>query len=292
MSKNLPYILFAVLGIIWGSNFIYMKLASDYLHEIQITFIRVLFGFLPVLFYAYKLRVIKLTHFKYSFHFFMMSLLGTTVYYYFFIKASSLLLSGVTGALSGSIPLFTYILALIFLKEEKINFTKILGILIGLFGVVIIAKPFDAGLFEANLEGIVSIILGSLILGMSFVYAKKFISPLNIHFAALTTYQLGFALLLLIFITDYHNINEIFNDTHVLLGLIIGLGLLGTGLAYIIYYYLIEKLGAVNASSSTYIPPVVALLIGYFLVGENITFIDILATFLIFSGVFIINKKR
>jgi drug/metabolite transporter (DMT)-like permease len=292
LSKNLPYILFAILGIIWGSNFIYMKLASDYLNEIQITFIRVLFGFLPVLFYAYKLKVIKLEHFKYSFHFFMMSLLGTTVYYYFFIKASSLLLSGVTGALSGSIPLFTYILALIFLKEEKISFTKILGILIGLFGVVIIAKPFDTGLFEANLEGIVSIILGSLILGMSFVYAKKFISPLNIHFAALTTYQLGFALLLLTFITDYHNINEILNDTHVLLGLIIGLGLLGTGLAYIIYYYLIEKLGAVNASSSTYIPPVVALLIGYFLVGENITFVDIFATVLIFSGVFMINMRK
>jgi drug/metabolite transporter (DMT)-like permease len=269
-----------------------MKLASEYLNEIQITFIRVLFGFLPVLFYAYKLKVIKLEHFKYSFHFFMMSLLGTTVYYYFFIKASSLLLSGVTGALSGSIPLFTYILALIFLKEEKISFTKILGILIGLFGVVIIAKPFDTGLFEANLEGIVSIILGSLILGMSFVYAKKFISPLNIHFAALTTYQLGFALLLLTFITDYHNINEILNDTHVLLGLIIGLGLLGTGLAYIIYYYLIEKLGAVNASSSTYIPPVVALLIGYFLVGENITFVDIFATVLIFSGVFMINMRK
>ena len=292
MSKNLPYILFAVLGIIWGSNFIYMKLASDYLSVMQITLIRVLFGFLPVLLYAYKLKVLKIEHLKYSFHFFMMSLLGTTVYYYFFIKASSLLLSGVTGALSGSIPLFTYILAIIFLKEEKVNLVRVLGIFIGLLGVVIIAKPFDAGLFEANLEGIIAIILGSLILGMSFVYAKKFISPLKIHFAALTTYQLGFALVVLLFITDYQNITSVIHDTHVFLGLIIGLGLLGTGLAYIIYYYLIEKLGAVNASSVTYIPPIVALLIGYFLVGEDITSIDILATALIFSGVFIINSKR
>ncbi|WP_390835564.1 EamA family transporter [Aliarcobacter cryaerophilus] len=53
-----------------------------------------------------------------------------------------------------------------------------------------------------------------------------------------------------------------------------------------------EKLGAVNASSSTYIPPVVALLIGYFLVGEDITLIDLLATALIFSGVFMINMKK
>lgn len=292
MTKNIPFILFSILGIIWGSNFIYMKLASEYLSEIQIVFIRVLFGFLPVLLYAYKLNVIKLNHLKYSIHFFMMSLLGTTVYYYFFIKASSLLLSGITGALSGSIPLFTYILALIFIKEEKINLTKICGILIGLLGVIIIAKPFDSNLFEANFEGIISIILGSLILGMSFVYAKKFITPLNIHFAALTTYQLGFALFLLVFITSFNGLTAIVENAHVFLGLIIGLGLLGTGLAYIIYYYLIEKLGAVNASSSTYVPPVVALFIGYFFVGENITIVDIFATILIFSGVFIINSKK
>lgn len=292
MSKNIPYILFCTIGIIWGSNFIYMKLASDYLSEVQIVMIRVLFGFIPVLLYASKLKVIKLEHFKYSFHFFIMSLLGTTVYYYLFIKASSLLLSGVTGALSGSIPLFTYILAIIFLKEEKISLRKVLGILIGLIGVVLIAKPYNTDLFTANMEGIISIVLGSLVLGMSFVYAKKFISPLNIHFAALTSYQLGFALALLVFITDYHGITNILNDTHALLGLIVGLGLLGTGLAYIIYYYLIEKLGAVKASSSTYIPPIVALFIGYFLVGEDISFIDILATALIFSGVFIINTKK
>ena len=292
MLKKLPYILFALLGIIWGSNFIYMKWASIYLTPMQIVFVRVLFGFVPVLFYAYRLHVIKIEHFRYGFHFFMMSLLGTTIYYYFFIKASSLLFSGVTGALSGSIPLFTYLLAMLFLKEEKFNTLRVSGVMIGLFGVVLIANPFDTGMFEANFEGIVSIILGSLILGMSFVYAKKFISPLKIHFAALTTYQLGFALALLFFITDYEGLSSVFSDTHVLLGLTIGLGLLGTGLAYIIYYFLIENLGAVNASSVTYIPPIVALFIGYFLVGEEIILIDIIATGFIFSGVFIINLKK
>lgn len=292
MIKNTTYIFFILLGFIWGSNFIYMKLASDYLSEMQIVLIRVFFGFIPVLLYAYKLKVIKIEHIKYSFHFFMMSLLGTSVYYYFFIKASSILLSGVTGVLSGSIPLFTYILAIIFLKEEKINLSKIIGIFIGLLGVIIIAKPYNTTLLETNMEGVISIILGSLVLGMSFVYAKKFISPLNIHFAALTSYQLGFAFVLLVFVTDYKGITNVISNTHVLLGLIIGLGLLGTGLAYIIYYYLIEKLGAVNASSVTYIPPIIALIIGYFFVGENITFVDILATILIFSGIFILNSNK
>ena len=291
MQNRCTILIFILLGVIWGSNFIYMKLASDFITPIQIVFIRVLFGFIPVSIYAYYKKSIKLEHLKYSFHFFIMSLLGTTVYYYFFVKASSLLLSGVTGALSGSIPLFAFLLGIIFLKDERLD-RRIIGIIIGMLGVVFISKPFDTNLFESNIEGIIDIILGSLILGSSFVYAKKFISPLKIHFAALTTYQLFYALISLLLITKLDGILNITNDIHVFLGATIGLGLLGTGLAFILYYYLIEKLGAIAASSSTYLPPVVALIIGYFLIGEDIDLIDCLGTVLIFAGVFLVNNKK
>ncbi len=66
---------------------------------------------------------------------------------------------------------------------------------------------------------------------------------------------------------------------------------MGTGLAYIIYYYLIEKIGAIKASSITYIPPFVALIIGFF-VGEDIKFIDFISCVLILVGVFLINKRK
>jgi drug/metabolite transporter (DMT)-like permease len=73
--------------------------------------------------------------------------------------------------------------------------------------------------------------------------------------------------------------------------LIIGLGLLGTGLAYIMYYYIVKKLGAISASSVTYIPPVVALLIGALLAGEPIKVADYGATVLIFIEVFLLKRK-
>ena len=86
-------------------------------------------------------------------------------------------------------------------------------------------------------------------------------------------------------------IERILESTYVVLGAIIGLGILGTGVAYIIYYYLIENLGAVTASSVTYIPPIVALLIGAIIIGENITLLDYGAVALIFAGVILVNKK-
>lgn len=292
MKLNYAYVVFWLIGIIWGSNFIYMKMASDYLQSDQIVFVRVLFGFLPVFFYALYLKVIKLEHLKYAHHFFVMSLIGTSIYYYYYVKASSLIPSSISGVLSGSIPLFTFLIALIFIKEEKTNLRKIIGIFFALFGIILISKPFEVNLTNTNYEGIFDILFGSFIVASSFVYAKKFLVPLKIHFAALTTYQLGFALLTFSFITDYSNFSVILNDTHSLIGLILGLGLLGTGVTFIGYYYLIEHIGAVKASTATYIPPIVALNIGYFLVDEKLGFIDLIATGLIIFGLVLVNKKE
>lgn len=290
-DKNIAIIAFAVLGVVWGSNFIYMKLAADWITPMQIVFLRVLFGLLPVLAFALLQQKIKLAHLKHFPHFIVMSLLATVVYYFGYAKGTALLLSGVAGILSGLIPLFSFVLAIIFVAEEKLTRLKTIGVLLGLFGVVIIGFPSGGEEFSTSVEGIVYMILGSLSIGASFVYAKKYIVPLKIPPVALAAYQLSFGVLILIAITDFNGITEIAQSHHALWGIIIGLGLLGTGLAYIIYYYIVEKLGAVAAASSTYIPPVVALFIGAVFVGEPISVSDYLATLCIFMGVFLLNKK-
>ena len=286
----IPVLAFMLLGVFWGSNFIYMKLASNLLSTTQIVFFRVLFGFLPVLIYAWLSGALAWSQLKYIGHFFVMALIATTSYYYFFVKGTSLLLSGVAGAISGSIPLFTFILAVIFLKEEKVSAQRVIGVLVGLFGVFLIARPSGQELLSTNLEGLFYIVAGSLSGGASYVYARRYISPLKILPSALTTYQLGLALLLLSVVTDYNGIGKIWTDTHASLGLVVGLGLLGTGGAYLIYYYIVDHLGAVVASSVNYIPPIVALLIGSFIVGEPIELIDCLATAIIFLGVFLLKR--
>ncbi len=282
-------VLFWLLGFIWGSNFIYMKLASELIAPMQIVFLRVLFGFIPVIIYAVYAKALKVEHVKHVGHFLVMSLIATSIYYFGFVKGASLLLSGVAGALSASIPLFSFVLALFFIAEEKVTTNKVSGILIGFIGVILIARPFS-DMNATNVEGVLYMLMGSLSVGASFIYAKKYILSLNIPAAALTTYQLGLSLLTLFVFTDFSGVENITSDVHIALGLVVGLGLLGTGLAYIIYYYIIEKLGAVSASSVTYIPPIVALAIGAILVGENIEMTDYIATVLIIIGVVLINK--
>jgi drug/metabolite transporter (DMT)-like permease len=290
-SQNLPLIAFCALGVIWGSNFIYMKLAANLITPMQIVFYRVLFGFVPVVIYAKLRGDLRWQHLRHISHYFVMGMLATAVYYYGYAKGVSLLLSGVAGAISGAIPLFSFVLAVLFIAEEKATRLKITGILVGFVGVVIIGFPSGEGLASSNMEGVFYMVAGSLSVGASFVYAKKFIIPLKIPASALTTYQLGLGLLVLALFTDYNGINNVFSNMHASIGLVVGLGLLGTGLAYIIYYYIVEKLGAVSASSVTYIPPIVALLIGALLVGEPIKLADYGATVLIFIGVLLLKKK-
>ncbi|HGH5989487.1 DMT family transporter [Morganella morganii] len=281
---------FAFLGIIWGTNFIFMRQASEWISPVQIVFLRVLCGFVPIAVMAWMQKAVRREHLKYTGHFLVMALLATVIYYWAFASGTSLLLSGVSGVLSGAIPLFSFIVAAIFLRQEKITVMRLCGLMLGFAGVILIAKPWQISGESISLAGVGYMILGSLSVGISFVYAKKFLADKQIAPLALTTYQIGLALLILACITPFTGITAIAQDSTASLGLIIGLGLLGTGVAYLTYYYLILNLGAVVASSVTYIPPVVALLVGFLAANEQLGVTEILSMVLIMSGVFLLQR--
>ena len=73
------------------------------------------------------------------------------------------------------------------------------------------------------------------------------------------------------------------------MALILGLGVMGTGVAYLAYYYLIEKMGAILASTSTYVPPAVALIVGFVFAGESINAIETVGIVIMLLGVICIQ---
>jgi drug/metabolite transporter (DMT)-like permease len=270
--------------VIWGSNFIFMKWAAEYVSPSQIVLLRVAFGFLPIVLFALAKRALRWEHLRYAHHFAVMSLLATAVYYFAFAKGTVLLPSSIAGLLSGAIPLFTFVCAGLFITEEHITMTKAAGVGLGFLGVLLIARPWSSvGAIDGL--GVTYMVAGSMSVGCSFVYARRFISPLKLPAVALATYQIGLAMLFLSLVTSLGGIEAVFTDTRAWTGLIVGLGLFGTGLAYVIYYFIVENLGAVTAAGVTYIPPVVALVIGVFLVGDTIHSMGYVAMILILSGV-------
>ncbi|MCX5914881.1 MAG: DMT family transporter, partial [Deltaproteobacteria bacterium] len=123
------------------------------------------------------------------------------------------------------------------------------------------------------------------------VYVHKFITPMKMSALSLAAYQTLFASFLLIMVTPTQGIGAIWGQPQALLAIVLGLGLLGTGFAYVMYYFVIDRLGAVTASSVFYIPPVVALLIGVLIRQEAVSFLQALGTLAIIGGIYLVRDK-
>lgn len=285
-----PYAAFVLLGLIWGANFLFMKWAIALIPATQVVLLRVFFGFLPLLAYALLSGHLRWAHLRHWRHFLVMGLLATALYYFAFAAGTRLLPSGIAGMLSGAIPLSSFLAALLFLREEKINRATLAGLALGLAGIALIARPWQAG--SVDPVGVAYMLAGSLSVGCSFVYARRFLSDTGIPAAALSTYQIGAALLMLAAVTDLHGVTRIADDTRAFVGLVLGLGVLGTGIAFMLYYYLIGQLGALRAASATYLPPVVALAIGHTIAGEALDASSLAATALILGGVWLLQSGR
>ncbi|WP_455281487.1 DMT family transporter [Cupriavidus necator] len=289
---NSAYLSFAALGLIWGTNFIFMKWASVHLAASQIVFLRVLFGFLPLLACALFTGALKWRHLRHAHHFVVMSLLATVLYYYAFAKGSALLASGVAGMLSGAIPLVSFVCAWALARQQRPTPRMLAGLFSGFAGVLLIAQPWNANGAGMHPLGAAYMLAGCLSVGCSFAYARHFLSGLDMSPLALSTWQIGFALVIVTGITDFHGITRIAGDTRALLGLVLGLGLCGTGIAFLLYYFIVGRLGALAASSVTYIPPVVALILGAAIAGEPLQPIHAVAMAAILGGVYLVQKPQ
>jgi drug/metabolite transporter (DMT)-like permease len=170
--KTTAYLAFVVLGVIWGSNFIFVKWAAEHVSPGQIVLLRVAFGFIPILVFALAKRALRWEHLRYAHHFAVMSLLATAVYYFAFAKGTVLLPSSIAGLLSGAIPLFTFVCAWLFMSEEHITLTKAAGVGLGFLGVLLIARPWSSVGAISGL-GVTYMVAGSMSVGCSFVYARR-----------------------------------------------------------------------------------------------------------------------
>lgn len=287
------YTALILLGLFWGSNFIYMKWAGAVISAGQISLLRVLFGFLPLAALAWRSGVMKVGQVRYLHHFAVMATLPTAFCYFAMAKGTALLPSGIAGVLGGSPAIFTSMASSLFLRNERMNRLMVSGIALGIVGITLIARPWSALSDSApiSLEGVAWMMAGSIVFGMSYIYGRRFLSPTTLPPLAIVTWQMGLALAMLFFVTDLDGTSQILHDARAMAGMVIGLGLLGTGASFLLYYFLLQELGAVAASGAVYVTPVIALLIGW-AAGEHVGLLEILATLLILCSIAMLEIGR
>jgi drug/metabolite transporter (DMT)-like permease len=288
---KLSTIAFVLLGLLGGMNLVYMKWATELISPVQVAFLRVFFGFLPLALAAWHQRAITRDQLRLLPHFLIMAAGATAFYFIAIIKGTALVPLGIAGVLGGSIALFTAIFSLLFLRTERLTVMMAAAVMLGFLGIVLIARPWEGGSGAINAAGVLWLLASACVLGLSYIYVRIFLSPANLPPLALTTWQMGLALLILSFCTDFTGMDRLLLDWRATAGVVVGLGFLGTGLAFLIYYYLLDELGAVASSSANYLAPAVALLIGW-VIGERLGLLELVAITLVFVSIALVQVEQ
>jgi len=284
---QLKWIILIALALIWGSSFILIKKGLDGLNPFQLGSLRIIFCAVFLLIIGfYSLTSIALHHWIYVS---LTSLFGTFIPAYLFAIAQTKVSSSICSILNSLTPLNTLILgAIVFGLNFRRN--QIFGIIIGLIGtVVLIFNGRAQGVSEDNSYS-VFVLIATICYATNVNLIKKYLSdmkPLSI-----TTGNFLVMLVPAIFIlyfTDFSAKMNLQATQHAMFFVMI-LGIVGTGVANVIFYKLIQISSPIFASSVTYLIPVVAFLWGI-LDNEMLTPLQFIGAFIILIGVYLSSKK-
>jgi drug/metabolite transporter (DMT)-like permease len=295
-NKNSKWYILLVLAVVWGSSFILMKKGLDGgMNAYQLGAYRILFTslFLGV-FFGKEFFKISSTKFKYIF---LAGLLGNFFPIFLFALAQTQISSSISSTLNSFTPLNTLIIGSLFFG---LTFSRkqILGLLIGIAGCSVLVYAGASGNPSKNYWFALLVIIASWCYAANINLVKKYlsdVSPLSItvgNFAFLLLPAIG---ILLYNGFDFHTIHEIsdglgYTDKIHPLIYVAVLGIVGTGLANIYFYKLIQMSSPIFASNVTYLIPVVAT-IWSMIFNEGVTLLQILGTLIILFGVYITNRK-
>lgn len=199
--------------------------------------------------------------------------------------------SGLASIFNSSMPIFTVIVAHLLTHDDRITPVKALGIIVGLAGVAVVIAPTTTDL-SGELLGSLAVIVASLSYALATVYVKKYLTGATDPMATGAS-QLLMALLWLIPVGiatgAFNNVSSL--PLEAMLA-VTALGVLGTGLAYVIYYQLIQRAKASQLSLVTYLLPVTALVWGALFLNEQISPFAIAGFALIIAGIILVNRAN
>ncbi|MCP4317162.1 MAG: DMT family transporter [Hyphomicrobiales bacterium] len=284
-NATVPDLLLVVLAaLIWGSAFTAIKVAVPETGPYWLAATRVTIGFLVLLPYAIWRGFILPTSSSVWFLLVMMSLLNVVLPFLLISWAELSIDAGVTSLLMGTAPFFALIGSHLFTTDDRLTRTKTLGVLLGFCGVLTIVG-FDAfaGLGRSNLMAQIACFLGS----MSYVAGGLLVRKIDIPPGRLACLALGISSLALIGIAlladGLPSLDISANATVALLYL----GLLPTGFAYLLRYYLIRKIGYSTFAIGLNLIPVFGIVLGVWLLGEALSVRILLALALVVCGLFV-----
>jgi len=266
-SKWLPG--FIGLGLVWGLSFLFVELALISFTPIGIAFLRGLLGAVSLLVLVAVTRQKLPRVWRHWLHISIVAVLLNAAPGFLFALGQETVSSSIAGVINATTPLMTVLIIISFFRDQTPTFDQFLGIVVGFFGILLVMEIFSSS-NQASVAGVITLLMATLCYGLAMPYAKRFVSPLPYSPYVLAASQVSASAALTALPAILWGItHDVITGTS-LAGIAL-LGVLGTGVAYVWNYRNIELAGSVVASSVTYITPVVAVIAGVLVLGDQLS---------------------
>ena len=273
-----------LLALIWGSSFLWIKLADRGFSPVQVTFPRLALGaavLLPVV--LARREAVPRSAALWA-RITVAALFANAVPYLLFAVAERSVDSSTAGIINATTPLWTVVLAVAVRHQKSVTGWQGAGLLVGFGGALLIFSSWRSASSVASPGGL-ECLAASVSYAISYIYMDKFLARRGMSPITLSACQLlaATALLALALPVSGAGIPRA-ADAASLAGLVI-LGVLGTGVAYVLNYQIITSEGATVAATVTYLLPVVAIVLGVLVLGETVTAGVLAGIALVLAGV-------
>jgi len=284
----LDYILLTVLALIWSSAFFNIKIATYSYGPVTIALLRIFFGAIPVIGLC-LFKKIKIEAFSKDWYWFAaIGLINLVIPFFLIAYGVQKVQSNLAAILMASTPLSATVLAHLFTENEKINFTKVVGVLIGFSGIVFLFSD-NILINESNFMSALFILIGSTFYVIGGLLTIKISNKKNEN---VTASILIWATIFLIPITAYTEQPWNLSPSIASTISVIYLGIFATGIAWLLRFRILKNNGLVFQAQVAYLIPIFGIILGYIFLKELITPKVLVAVAAVIVGIYFVKKSN
>lgn len=285
VSRPALVVAWLVAATCWGASFLFIKWGLEGLVPGQVALARLLFGTLFLGGWLLVTRTALPADRGTWGHFAVLGVLFCFAPFTLFAYAETLVDSGLAAILNATTPLWTLVMVLLFLPSERVTTRKAVGLLVGFAGVVVVALPQVAGLGGRDaLLGQAACLGATACYGAGLVWVRRFVIPRGTGPLVIAFGQVSMGLAWSVLAAPVLSWAPVELTTRVVLGMV-ALGVLGTGLAFVLNTAVTAGLGATFASTVTYLSPVIGVALGALLLAESIGVAEVVGGLVVVLGV-------
>jgi len=285
-AKPLDYLYLTLLALIWASAFFNIKIATYSYGPLSIAFFRIFFGAVPVVLICY-IKKIKIEAFSKDWYWFAaIGIINLVIPFFLIAYGVKNVQSNLAAILMASTPLTASVIAHFFIKNEKINLIKSLGVLIGFSGIVFLFSD-NILINENNFISAILILCGSTFYVIGGLLTLKISNKKNENVTASILIWGSLVLLPISFLIEQPwNLSPRLDSTISLLYL----GVFSTGIAWLLRFYILKHNGLVFQAQVAYLIPIFGVILGFLFLGEIITSKVLVSLLAVIIGIYIVKK--